>query len=192
MYASWIGNLGLLAAKIVAFAVSGSYSVLASMIDSVVDVLSQCLVALGEWANQHYNPSYPAGRSRLDNAAVLGATLIMVVSVVLIIRECVDAIIKGAEGILPHLELGPVFYGVIGGSTIVKVGLWLYCRTLAHLTPAMLALSEDHWNDVVMNVAGRCLSVFCLVSSPPSIPCLTSIPHVQLLSSRSLPSTSQR
>lgn len=90
----------------------------------------------------------------MDNASVLGATLIMVVAVVLIIRESAGALAEGIQsGIYPNLDLGPVFYGVIGGSTIVKLGLWLYCRTIADLTPAMKALSEDHWNDVVMNVA---------------------------------------
>ena len=133
---------------------SGSYAVLASMIDSVVDILSQCLVAWSEWCNRHYNPSYPVGRSRLDNTSVLGATLIMVVSMCLFIRECIEALLEGLEqGILPTYDLGPFFVVVIVFATLVKTGLWLYCRRIAHLTPAMRALSEDHFNDIIMNIA---------------------------------------
>ena len=41
-------NILLLFAKIAAFVISSSYSVLASTIDSVVDLLSQIMVALAE------------------------------------------------------------------------------------------------------------------------------------------------
>jgi divalent metal cation (Fe/Co/Zn/Cd) transporter len=44
----FIRNIILLLAKVAAFAVSLSYSVLASTIDSVVDLLSQIMVALAE------------------------------------------------------------------------------------------------------------------------------------------------
>ncbi len=46
MNTSWAANICLLLAKVVAFAVSLSFSVLASTIDSVVDILSQVLVAI--------------------------------------------------------------------------------------------------------------------------------------------------
>ena len=39
-------------------------------------------------------------------------------------------------------------------ATLLKLGLWLYCRRLKDRSPAMLALAEDHWNDVLSNLAG--------------------------------------
>lgn len=118
-----------------------------------MDLLSQILVALAERANQRWHPSYPTGRSRLETVAVLGTAMIMVTATVLIIRESIAGIIEGVKGDPPRLELGVVVYCVLGGATVVKLGLWLYCRRLSHLSPAMLALTEDHWNDVVMNIA---------------------------------------
>ena len=141
--------------QVVAYALSGSYAVLASMIDSVVDLLSQLLIALAERANQRWHPDYPTGRSRLETVAVLAAAMIMVTATVLIIRECIEGLIEGVGGHLPNLDLGVAVYCVLAVSTVIKIGLWLYCRKLAHLTPAMLAISEDHWNDIVMNLAGR-------------------------------------
>jgi hypothetical protein len=46
--ASWIINIGLLALKIVAFVLSSSYAVLASAVDSLVDTLSQAVLAVAE------------------------------------------------------------------------------------------------------------------------------------------------
>jgi hypothetical protein len=46
MNLSWVVNISLLISKVAAFAVSRSYAVLASLIDSLVDLLAQILVAL--------------------------------------------------------------------------------------------------------------------------------------------------
>ena len=45
-------------------------------------------------------------------------------------------------------------FSIIGTATLLKLGLWLYCRRLKDRSPAMLALAEDHWNDVLSNLAG--------------------------------------
>lgn len=52
----------------------------------------------------------------------------------------------------PRLDVGPLLYAIIGGACLIKLGLWLYCRKLKHLSPAMVALAEDHWNDVLSNL----------------------------------------
>lgn len=49
MKASWAVNIGLLFAKFVAFVLTGSKSVMAALADSVVDVLSQIVIALAEY-----------------------------------------------------------------------------------------------------------------------------------------------
>ena len=59
--ASWAVNISLLVAKIVAFAVSQSYSVLASAVDSLVDLLSQGLLAVAEHHAATFDPRFPIG-----------------------------------------------------------------------------------------------------------------------------------
>ncbi|GIL58599.1 hypothetical protein Vafri_13477, partial [Volvox africanus] len=45
-----------------------------------------------------------------------------------------------------------VLFIVLGAATACKLGLWLYCRMLMK-NPIMLALAQDHLNDVMSNVA---------------------------------------
>ena len=47
--ASWVVNILLLIAKTVVFVMSGSYAVLASAVDSLVDLLSQVVLAVAEY-----------------------------------------------------------------------------------------------------------------------------------------------
>jgi hypothetical protein len=47
----------------------------------------------------------------------------------------------------PKLSVDFVLFTVLGGASALKLGLWLYCRLLKR-NLIMLALSEDHLNDV--------------------------------------------
>lgn len=52
IYTSLAANVLLLLAKLVAFVASGSMSVLASLVDSVIDLVSQALVSWADWRMQ--------------------------------------------------------------------------------------------------------------------------------------------
>ncbi|BDA45864.1 Metal tolerance protein 9 [Coccomyxa sp. Obi] len=58
------------------------------------------------------------------------------------------------KGDLPELDVGVLMYAILGGGVVMKILLYLYCRTykarLIARTP-MGALAEDHLNDVVSN-----------------------------------------
>lgn len=61
-------------------------------------------------------------------------------------------------GQLPEMDMGPVLFAILGGTIVLKLGLWAYCYTLRHQSGAALALAEDHLNDVVSNTGAprRC------------------------------------
>lgn len=63
---SLIVNVALFAAKIYAFAVSHSKSVLASCADSLVDIASQLVLALADHKVAKADPKFPVGRTRLE------------------------------------------------------------------------------------------------------------------------------
>ena len=63
---SLIVNVALFAAKIYAFAVSHSKSVLASCADSLVDIASQLVLALADYKVAKADPKFPVGRTRLE------------------------------------------------------------------------------------------------------------------------------
>lgn len=64
-------------------------------------------------------------------------------------------IIGGLRGNLPPLEVGNTLYVILIVGTLLKLGLFLYCRYVnIKLKSDMLdALAEDHINDVLSNSA---------------------------------------
>ena len=75
--ASWVVNWLLLIAKIAGFIFSKSKSVLASLVDSVVDLLSQLVLTYAEKYITQHSPDYPVGRSRLEALSVIACSFIM-------------------------------------------------------------------------------------------------------------------
>lgn len=75
--ASWAVNWFLLGVKIYAVAISSSKAVTAAMVDSVVDILSQAILAMAEWYIGKHSPDYPVGRSRLEALSVIACAFIM-------------------------------------------------------------------------------------------------------------------
>ncbi|PNH12488.1 Metal tolerance protein 3 [Tetrabaena socialis] len=150
--ASWTVNVLLLISKAGIFVLSGSYAVLASAIDSLVDLLSQAVLAVAESQAARFDERYPIGRTRAAELSVLACACIMFVSTVLVIREAVGALWDGLHGEPPPLQVDATLFAVLGGATALKLGLFIYCRALCK-NPIMVALSEDHANDVLSNVA---------------------------------------
>ena len=52
---------------------------------------------------------------------------------------------------------------ILGTATVVKLCLYFYCRALAAKSGIMLALAEDHRNDVMSN--SEPAQPWCLLSS---------------------------
>ena len=84
--ASWLTNVTLLAMKIYCFYVSGSKAILAALVDSVVDLVSQIILALGDHYVNKPSPEYPIGRSRIEALAVLACAAVMIVANVEVIQ----------------------------------------------------------------------------------------------------------
>ena len=54
----------------------------------------------------------------------------------------------------PELDLDAVTYVILGASTAIKVALLAYCWALRDQSDSIMALAEDHSNDVVSNLGG--------------------------------------
>ena len=44
-------------------------------------------------------------------------------------------------------------YIILGSAAILKVALFIYCRALQHRSDSIMALAEDHRNDIISNAA---------------------------------------
>lgn len=75
--ASWAVNWFLLITKAMTYFMSSSKAVLAALVDSAVDLVSQGVLALAENYISKFSPDYPVGRSRLEALSVIACAFIM-------------------------------------------------------------------------------------------------------------------
>ena len=73
---SWAVNLFLLVGKGYAYYFSGSKAVLASLVDSFVDLVSQLVIFVAEWRSHSADPRFPVGQARLETLGVLACGLL--------------------------------------------------------------------------------------------------------------------
>lgn len=143
---SFACNLVLFTAKVVATVMSGSMSILSSVVDSAVDLVSGVIVWCTNRAIRLTNIyNYPLGRNRLEPVAILLLSSIMGSASVLVVRESTEKIISGNISI----DLSVVSISIVVFTVVVKFGLYLYCRSLK--SPSTQVLALDHRNDVLSN-----------------------------------------
>ncbi|KAH9514188.1 Metal tolerance protein 11 [Bulinus truncatus] len=143
-------NLGLLIAKAVASALSGSISIISSLMDSCLDLVSGSIMLWAARAVKRRDPyDYPQGRTKLEPVAIIILSVFMFLCSVQLIREAIEKIIglSDMSSSLPVVE-APTF--AIAGSTVaIKLALYLVCWNVR--SPIVQALAQDHRNDVLSN-----------------------------------------
>lgn len=151
--ASWAVNWLLLVAKVIAFIFSSSKAVLASLVDSVVDLLSQAVLAFADKYITEHSPDYPVGRSRLEALSVIACAFIMSMASVEVIQYSIIDIYGGLHGHIPKLNVDVVLYVILGLGIFLKLFLWLFCIHVNRTANSdmLAALAEDHLNDVWSN-----------------------------------------
>ncbi|KAL8850876.1 MAG: hypothetical protein Q9221_004189 [Calogaya cf. arnoldii] len=146
-----IANVFLLIAKGVAAGYSSSLSLIASLVDSALDLLCTLIVwttnKLVGWRIKKLRKKFPVGRRRLEPLGILVFSIIMVISFLQILQESVKKLLPGGEkkaAGLPALAIAAlvatvVVKGIIGlGSVRVK-------------TTQVQALAQDCKTDVYFN-----------------------------------------
>ena len=158
---SWAVNWFLLAAKLYCVIISSSKAILAALIDSVVDLLSQGILSTAEYYIGKHNPDYPVGRSRLEALSVLACAGIMSMASVEVIQYAALDLYDGFHGRIPELDITVPLYVLIGFGILIKGILFLYCQAVNVIakSDALSALAEDHLNDVMSNVAALVTAV---------------------------------
>jgi len=151
--ASWAVNWLLFIVKFYATIVSASKAVLASLVDSVVDLLSQFVLSWAEKRIARPTANYPVGRARLTSLSVIACASIMSMTSIEVIQfSCVD-LWDGFQGRIPHIELSTALYFILALAIGLKLVLWIYCKRVNQEkgSDMLVALAEDHLNDVMSN-----------------------------------------
>ncbi|QPH00106.1 hypothetical protein C2857_003312 [Epichloe festucae Fl1] len=150
IWINMIANFILLAGKLAVIISVPSMSVLASLVDAVLDLLSTAivwtttkLISQGQQDQHHY----PVGRRRLEPVGVLVFSVIMVTSFVQVGLECVQRLVRPEHEIL---QLGLPAIIIMVSTIVIKGGCWVWCRLVKN--SSVRALAEDAKTDVIFNM----------------------------------------
>jgi len=101
IFINFIANVFLLVAKVIVTLTSSSLSVLASLVDSVLDFLSTLIIYSVSRIIQHKDwrtrYQFPVGKARLEPIGVLVFSVIMIVSFTQVGVESVRKLLEEAE-----------------------------------------------------------------------------------------------
>ncbi|KAK4279456.1 hypothetical protein QN277_011238 [Acacia crassicarpa] len=148
-----IANMVLFAAKVLACVKSGSLAIMASTLDSLLDLLSGFILWFTSFSMQTPNPyQYPIGKKRMQPLGILVFASVMATLGLQIILESVRALISDESEFILTGEQERWVVGIMLSATLVKFLLMIYCRTFSN--EIVKAYAQDHFFDVITNVIG--------------------------------------
>lgn len=183
----WI-NIFILITKVIAYFETLSLSILAALVDSILDVVSQWILSYTEKRSSKTRSSahYPAGASRLEPLGVLSCAALMGFASFGVLKEALEKLYEGVEHGTGKLDENWSSFWSMSSVVLVKIGLWVLCRRVGNIRIAdaahhqgtrglvetntycvdstMEALAQDHWNDCLSNAVAA-IALFCTLSN---------------------------
>ena len=147
IYINLAANTVLLAMKIAVTVLTSSVSVLASLVDSVLDFLSTAIIWTTTRLIAHSDQyKYPVGRRKLEPVGVLVFSVVMVTSFVQVALEGLNRL-TGDDHKLVELSTAAII--IMASTVVIKFCCWLWCRLIHN--SSVQALAQDAMTDVVFN-----------------------------------------
>ncbi|KAK3394521.1 hypothetical protein B0H63DRAFT_517644 [Podospora didyma] len=147
IYINFAANAILLAGKLAVVVTVPSVSVLASLVDAVLDFLSTAIVWVTTWLiSRHDQYRYPVGRRRLEPLGVLVFSVIMVTSFVQVALQAIQHLASPDHEII---ELGIPAIAIMLSTVVVKGMCWFWFRLVRN--SSVQALASDASTDVIFN-----------------------------------------
>ena len=151
---SFIANVVVVTCKVIAAISSGSIAVIASAIDSVLDIVSASVLYFTERAMRNVDTfKFPAGKTRLEPLGIVLFACVMGMAAVQIIQQSASRMILGFSGTPAEVSLNTMTIVFLCSIACIKLGLHLFCRAVAATGnfPSVEALAQDHLNDVALD-----------------------------------------
>eukprot|EP00268_Persea_americana_P032335 TRINITY_DN3176_c0_g1_i3.p1 TRINITY_DN3176_c0_g1~~TRINITY_DN3176_c0_g1_i3.p1 ORF type:complete len:395 (+),score=56.14 TRINITY_DN3176_c0_g1_i3:220-1404(+) len=148
-----IANMLLFAAKVYASIRSRSLAIIASTLDSLLDLLSGFILWFTAFSMQTTNPyQYPIGKKRMQPLGILVFASVMATLGLQIILESVRTLLSEDVDFSLTKEQEWWLISIMLSVTLVKLVLVVYCRSFSN--EIVKAYAQDHFFDVVTNVIG--------------------------------------
>ena len=150
--ASFSANIVLLALKVWVSVYSGSLAVIASTVDTVMDLVSGSIVwVTARLAARAQLDKFPVGKSRYEPLSLILFSCLMGAASLQLITQGIVELTNGAPA--DTKDGGALTYGVLGAIIFTKALLWLFCASVKRYSTSVCALALDHWADVLTNTA---------------------------------------
>ncbi|CAI5506750.1 unnamed protein product [Closterium sp. Naga37s-1] len=150
-------NVCLFIVKIIASIVSGSLAILASTLDSLLDLLCGFILWYTARTMRRTNPyKYPIGKRRMQPLGIIVFACIMASLGFQILLEAVRKLTDSSHS-AGLGEQWQVYVGIMGLVILTKLILFLYCRLFSD--DIVQAYALDHMMDVVTNTVGLTAAV---------------------------------
>lgn len=158
VYGSLTASFVLAGLQLYAAITSASLSIVTTMVDSIFDPFSNTMLLLSHRAINRVNiHRWPTGRARLETAANITFSFIMISVSLIIIVQAIIKLIEGSDSDFLDFNLGSIIAVAVAFGT--KLGLFFYCFTLRKTYSQVEILWQDHRNDLFINGFGILTSV---------------------------------
>ncbi|WJX32922.1 Metal tolerance protein 10 [Trifolium repens] len=160
IYLSNIGNMILFVAKVYASIQSRSLAVIASTLDSLLDLLSGFILWFTSYTMSKPNyDKYPIGKNRMQPVGiVVFASVMATLGLQILFESMREIIVKAQPDRDPTKEKWMI--AIMVTATVVKVGLMTYCRRFKN--EIVRAYAQDHFFDVITNSIGLATAVLAI------------------------------
>ncbi|KAK9156229.1 hypothetical protein Sjap_003709 [Stephania japonica] len=160
IYISNAANLVLFAAKVYASIESRSMAVIASTLDSLMDLLSGFILWFTAYAMKKPNLyRYPIGKQRMQPVGIIVFASIMATLGLQVLVESSRELVSNARP-----DRDPIkerwMIGIMSSVTVVKFILMIYCRRFKN--EIVRAYAQDHFFDVITNTTGLASAVLAI------------------------------
>ncbi|KAJ7570539.1 hypothetical protein O6H91_01G124500 [Diphasiastrum complanatum] len=153
-----LANLVLFAAKVYASIRSRSLAIIASTLDSLLDLLSGFILWFTAFSMQHPNPYlYPIGKKRMQPLGILVFASVMATLGLQILLESIRKLVSKDHDLALDGNKRQWVVGIMISVTFVKFGLMVYCRLFKN--EIVRAYAKDHLFDVITNSIGLLAAV---------------------------------
>ncbi|OJJ45285.1 hypothetical protein ASPZODRAFT_565988 [Penicilliopsis zonata CBS 506.65] len=165
IHINFIANVLLLVAKIVVISLTSSMSVLASLVDAVLDFLSTAIIwTTTTLIRRQDRNRYPISRRRLEPLSVLIFAVIIVTSFFQVALSSAKQLLSDDHTVV---DLTIPSIAIMGGTVLVKGLCWVWCQSIPN--SSVQALAQDAMTDVVFNT----FSIIFPLSTFTFPPCVT-------------------
>ncbi|KAG0540058.1 hypothetical protein BDA96_03G376100 [Sorghum bicolor] len=148
-----IANMVLFAAKVYASVRSGSLAIIASTLDSLLDLLSGFILWFTAFSMQTPNPyRYPIGKKRMQPLGILVFASVMATLGLQIILESIRSLASDGDEFSLTSDQEKWLVDIMLSVTLVKLALVIYCRSFTN--EIVKAYAQDHFFDVITNIIG--------------------------------------